>query len=311
MSGGALLSAWERGLQRRQPLLDERDVLRLLHDEDPQVRCDRYGDVCWFYWYGDGPPGADDLNGFAALTATVGAGHWHARAMRNQAHQPEEVNLWSSSRAPVEWVVSEDEIRYQLSSERGQSPGLFLDQRDNRRWVHDHAPDGEILNLFAYTGSFAFAALRGGARGSVNVDVSQRYLAWTEGNAGINGLAGRVETAAVDARRFLAGSARRGRTFDAIVCDPPSFSRPRKREESVFQVERDLPPLVTAGLEVLNPGGWMLVSSNYEGWSAEQFRCAVQRGARGRAELMNAPGSGADFEAACELTLLKSAILRC
>ncbi|HJP32216.1 MAG TPA: class I SAM-dependent methyltransferase [Candidatus Latescibacteria bacterium] len=307
-----LPAAWHAALRQRRELFDLADphtCLRLLHAEDESMRCDRFGPVCWFYRYAAGMPTRDELSWCESLTSAAGSKHWHVHGMQDRGRDPNSRRHAASAAAPAAWHGDENGLRFGLRAGSGQSPGLFLDQRDNRLWVRQHAEGARILNLFAYTGGFGIAALSGGAEQVFQVDVSRSYLDWARDNTAANDLAheaDRVEYSAVDARLLVAGCRKRGRRFDGIVCDPPSFGRGRGRRD-VFRIERDLADLVRACVDLINPGGWLLVSSNYEGWSQARFEATV---ADSRTTLEPAPGAGADFRSGGSKPLLKSCILR-
>lgn len=323
-----LPTAWRDALAERERHHDLRNpdlCVRLLHGEDEAVRCDRFGQTCWFYRYRPisttrpASP-ATDRACFDELTRAAGARHWHAHDMLDRGRDPQAAPHTSSAGAPAVWTGCENNLRFQLRATSGQSPGLFLDQRANRAWVQRHARDAHVLNLFAYTGSFGVAALAGGAAQVVQVDTSQPYLDWARTNATENGLPPeRLEHSAVDARLFLQGCRKRGRRFQGIICDPPSFGRARGRRSRVFRIERDLPDLISACVELVDPGGWILVSSNYEGWSQASFEGIVRAAGNGHnsdrrsdqhTTVSPAPGAGSDFVAGGASPLLKSCILR-
>ena len=297
-----LPNPWRRALDRRRRLFDlaAADLCaRLLDDEDGSLRCDRYGPVCWFYWYREYSPGPEDLERLTAFTAAAGARHWHLRHMPDRGSDPGQRRHRSSPGAPETWTAAEGGLRFRLRAGGGQSPGLFLDQRRNRGWVRDRASGARVLNLFAYTGAFGIAALAGGASEVVQNDVSRANLDWARENASLNGLdRAAVEYAAVDARLLVEGCRRRGRRFDGIVCDPPAFARSRGRDRGPWRVERDLPALVRACAGLLSPGGWLLVSSGCESWREGAFEEAVRQGLDGGQRLEPAPGPGKDFGSA-------------
>lgn len=309
--GNADLVTWLMALDRRQRLFDlgEDTTVRLIHTDGNGIRCDRFGPVCWFYWYRPLPPADDDLATVAALTAAAGATEWRVQHMTDRGGNPQTRRLWSSG-GPPEWTACEHGVRYLCRERQGLSPGLFLDQRQNRLWVQTHAAGQRVLNLFAYTGGFGLAAARGGAREVVNVDVSRRTLTWARENYEINGLGlglegDRVEFQAVDARLFLKGCSRRGRTFDLVICDPPSFARSR---EGVWRLDSHLPDLVRMAASVLAPGASLVVSTNYEQWSQQRLESVVGRGlsAHDGARRADLPLADWDFELPGEPPVLKS-----
>ena len=128
-----------------------------------------------------------------------------------------------------------------------------------------------MLNLFAYTGSLSIAAARGGAKHVTTLDLSKPTIDWARHNWELNSLA-RVEARfiAEDAFRGLSRLAKVGEKFDAIILDPPSFSR--SKEGKTFSTAKDLEALHEAVFKVVNPaGGWVITSINSANRSHEQF----------------------------------------
>jgi 23S rRNA (cytosine1962-C5)-methyltransferase len=127
--------------------------------------------------------------------------------------------------APDEFVVHELGLRYRVRLGDGLSTGIFLDQRENRRRVRELARGARVLNLFAYTGAFTVAAVAGGARSSVTVDVSAGAMGWARKNLEDAGASqARHDLVEADATAFLARASSHGEPFDLVVCDPPSFA---------------------------------------------------------------------------------------
>jgi 23S rRNA (cytosine1962-C5)-methyltransferase len=137
--------------------------------------------------------------------------------------------------------------------------GLFLDQRENRARVARAATDGRWLNLFCHTGGFSAAALAGGAREVVSVDLSAPYLRWLEANLVENGIAGdRHRSVRMDARRYLERLGA-GESFDGIVLDPPTAAAAGRR---FWSVRREGGAMLEACLRRLRPGGSLLACRN-------------------------------------------------
>jgi 23S rRNA (cytosine1962-C5)-methyltransferase len=161
----------------------------------------------------------------------------------------------------LETEVSETGIRYGLDFAGGYSAGLFIDQRANRARLRGWKPK-RLLNTFAYTCSFSVVAALAGAE-TVSVDLSKRSLTRGEGNFQRNGIDPKKghRFIADDVLAVLPRLARRGEKFDAIILDPPTFSRNQAGE--AFQVQRDFGQLVTLALEVAVPGAKILLSVNH------------------------------------------------
>jgi 23S rRNA (cytosine1962-C5)-methyltransferase len=139
---------------------------------------------------------------------------------------------------PEPFVVHENGVRYRIDFAAGYSQGLFLDQRENRRRVRELArPGTELLNLFAYTCAFSVCAAAGGGH-TVSVDLSKPSLDWGRRNFEATARpAGHTSSSPARRPTGSSGSGKKGRQFDAIVLDPPTFSRDKKGK--VFRVERD------------------------------------------------------------------------
>jgi 23S rRNA (cytosine1962-C5)-methyltransferase len=153
----------------------------------------------------------------------------------------------------------ERSLSYAIDFAAGYSVGLFIDQRENRRFVRNATP-GTMLNCFAYTCSFSVAAATVGAQ-TVSVDLSKKSLARGRENFALNS----VPTTdhrfmADDVMTVLPRLARRGEKFDMIILDPPTFSRTHRGR--TFQVENDFETLLLAALEVAERNARILLSTN-------------------------------------------------
>ncbi len=301
------LTAWLAALDRRRRLFDPgaETTLRLLHGEGDNVRCDLFGPVCWFYWYRDQPPQQSDLDRMAAFAQTAGARHWKVQLMLDRGTAPQQRRHYASN-ALADWTACEHGLRYHFKAAQGLSPGLFLDQRQNRLWIKHHAKDKTVLNLFCYTAGFSLCAAAAGARQVVSVDTSKSTLDWARENFALNNLDGdHLEFWAADARYFLQGCHKRQRRFDLIICDPPSFARGK---HGPFKIDRDLPNLLQQILAVLEPDGTVLLSTNYEKWNQTQFENTVRKSAA--VTLAPTPPTDWDFELPGQAPLMKSLLLQ-
>jgi 23S rRNA (cytosine1962-C5)-methyltransferase len=161
---------------------------------------------------------------------------------------------------------------------RGQKTGLFLDHRESRRRVRELSRGLRVLNLYGYTGAFSVAAGLGGALEVDTVDAARPALAVAEENWARNGLpAGAHRTHARDVPEFLADMRARGRRWDLVIADPPSFA---PNEASVPGALKSYRALHRACLRVLEPGGLYLAAS----CSSHVDRSAFDRTLREAAE---------------------------
>ena len=171
-------------------------------------------------------------------------------------------------------VVHEEGLRYEIDFLAGYSCGLFLDQRANRRQLRA-SKVANLLNTFAYTCSFSVAAAAGGAR-TLSIDLSKAALERGRRNFALNELSREGHRfVADDAFDVLARLARRGEKFDAIVLDPPTFSRGRNGR--VFQAQRDYGRLIELAVPCAAPGAVILLSTNCSKLGASELRALGSR----------------------------------
>jgi 23S rRNA (cytosine1962-C5)-methyltransferase len=192
--------------------------------------------------------------------------------------------LRGDARLPLQTEATEAGVRYGLDFSAGYSAGLFIDQRVNRARVRTGKPR-RLLNTFAYTCSFSVVAALGGAE-TVSIDLSRRSLTRGEENFTRNGLDPKAghRFIADDVLATLPRLARRGEKFDAIILDPPTFSR--NQSGAAFQVQRDFDKLVMLAVEVAAPGAKILLSVNHSAMRVAD----LERAARGTLKLLGRPG---------------------
>jgi len=203
---------------------------------------------------------------------------------RTPAAEASPQRVWGEA-APERFEICENGVRFELGFNEGYSVGLFLDQRDNRwRFLTGHiaanfdlgpwTADFGLLNCFAYTCGFSVCAARAGAK-TTSLDLSKKYLAWGRRNFALNGLDPAAHDFIYgDAFDWLRRLAKKGRAFDAVALDPPTFSQ--SKEHGTFRAEKDYGKLVTAALPVIKPGGVLFASTNAADWPPEKFLVAVE-----------------------------------
>ncbi|VAW31454.1 23S rRNA (guanine(2445)-N(2))-methyltransferase / 23S rRNA (guanine(2069)-N(7))-methyltransferase, partial [hydrothermal vent metagenome] len=142
------------------------------------------------------------------------------------------------------------------------------DHRNTRKMVQMEADGKRVLNLFAYTGSFSCYAAVGGARSTTTVDLSKKYCAWAVRNLQHNNvhLGKQHRVVAQDCWQFLA---KEKRSYDLIICDPPTFSNSKRMARASFSVNRDYPELLQTCLKRLARGGSIIFSTNSRGFRLE------------------------------------------
>jgi len=177
---------------------------------------------------------------------------------KNEQREPSRLIVGDPSES-LQAVATEWFLRFGIDFGTGYSSGLFLDQRENRRYVRHIAPK-RLLNCFAYTCSFSVCATCSGAT-TFNIDLSKKYLAWGRENFALNNLPTMDHRfIADDVSSVLPRLARRGEKFDTIILDPPTFSR--SQGGKMFQVQHDFEVLLVSALSLAEHDGHILVSTN-------------------------------------------------
>jgi 23S rRNA (cytosine1962-C5)-methyltransferase len=189
---------------------------------------------------------------------------------RLDQHQKESPAHLCGPEVSEPFLIRENGVCYEISFQSGYSQGIFLDQRDNRAEVRRLMKPGlRLLNTFAYTGAFSVAAAMAGAE-TTTLDLSQPYLDWAKRNFCHNALDPAAHHFCKgDTFHWLRRFAKQGRCFDAIVLDPPTFSRDENGR--VFRVENDFGELAALAAQVLAPGGWLLCCTNFRGMTSREF----------------------------------------
>jgi 23S rRNA (cytosine1962-C5)-methyltransferase len=226
----------------------------------------------------------EELSLIAKIFSSRGAYHKIlSRQVRRSTTTEASPQLVFGEAAPERFEILENGVRFEVSFNEGYSVGLFLDQRDNRRrFLTSHIAAGfplsdarlEVLNCFAYTCGFSVCAAKAGAR-TTSLDLSKKYLEWGKRNFALNGLDPAAHDFIYgDTLDWLRRLAKKGRVFDAVVLDPPTFSQ--SKEHGTFRAEKDYGKLVTAALLVLKPSGVLFASTNAADWPPEEFLANVE-----------------------------------
>jgi 23S rRNA (cytosine1962-C5)-methyltransferase len=156
---------------------------------------------------------------------------------------------------PDPHVVEEDGARYAVHLLQGQNHGLFLDMAEGRKWVRQQASGTKVLNLFAYTCAFSVAALKGGAKQVVNLDMSASAIALGQHNHALNGLSDGARFMAHDVFKTWGKISRLG-PYHLVIVDPPSF------QKGSFVATQDYVRLMRRLPDLLRPGGRVMLCLN-------------------------------------------------
>ena len=197
--------------------------------------------------------------------------------------------------APDFFTVLENGVLYQVFMNDGLMTGIFLDQHEVRgSLVNGLAMGKSLLNMFSYTAAFSVAAAMGGASQTTSVDLAKRSRELSQAHFQANGISTDDHRFIVmDVFEYFKYAKRKGLTYDVIVLDPPSFARNKKQ---TFSVAKDYHKLISQSLEILNPGGIIIASTNAANVSRQKFTEQIDKGFAGRSyQILNKYGLPADF----------------
>ena len=271
----------------RSRLAIQSNGVRLIHGEAdglPGLIVDRYDDVLSAQFLSAGTERWKDAIA-DALVATTGCPYIYERSdsgvrgleglapVTGWLRHPETAD---GSRRSTAVTIDENGWQLTLDVAEGHKTGYYLDQRDNRglfaKLVREMGCK-TVLNCYSYTGGFSVAALAGGATEVTSVDSSGPALERATAHVSLNGFDPASHTA-LDAdvngtlRRFI----KEGRTFDAIVLDPPKFAPSAAHADRASRAYKDINRLA---FKLLNPGGLLLTFSCSGGIGAELFHKIV------------------------------------
>lgn len=197
--------------------------------------------------------------------------------------------------APDFFTALENGVLYQVFMNDGLMTGIFLDQHEVRGSLVDGLAMGKsLLNMFSYTAAFSVAAAMGGASQTTSVDLAKRSRELSQAHFQANGISTDDHRFIVmDVFEYFKYAKRKDLTYDVIVLDPPSFARNKKQ---TFSVAKDYHKLISQSLEILNPGGIIIASTNAANVSRQKFTEQIDKGFAGRSyQILNKYGLPADF----------------
>lgn len=177
---------------------------------------------------------------------------------------------------PESWNVRYRQLCFKVSPTGFKHTGLFPEQAANWDFMMEKIAGADreirVLNLFAYTGGATMACAAAGAQEVVHVDAAKGMVQWAKENMVLSHLEDRrIRFIVDDVLKFVAREKRRGRTYHAIIMDPPSYGRGPKGE--IWKIEEQLYPLVSTCLDILDPHPlFFLINSYTTGFPASVLR---------------------------------------
>jgi 23S rRNA (cytosine1962-C5)-methyltransferase len=209
--------------------------------------------------------------------------------------------------APSAPVASENGLRFHIYPTESFSPGIFLDQRNNRTWVRERSAGKRVLNLYCYSGAFSVMAAAGAASEVTSVDISKRWMERVKLNFALNDLpVAPHRFFSNGSLAFLTTAKKRGEKYDLLLIDPPSFSRSDK--DGVFSLKEDRFHLWELAADATAPGGTLFFSTNWQQTDQQRIEQEMREVFSSRWEKVSLPAMPPDFEssenpiAACAFT---------
>lgn len=256
------------------------DGLRLIHGESdglPGLVVDRYGDTLVAQFSSCGTEKWKQVI-VEALLAHTGLTRLYERSdasVRTLEGLPEATG-WMAGSGDTGITITEHDWKLSLDVAEGHKTGFYLDQRDSRQKFASYARRlgfKDVLNCYCYTGGFTVAALAGGAAHVTSIDSSGPAIERARANVALNGFdASRTTMLDADVNAMLRQYVKEGRTFDAIVLDPPKFAPTITHAERAARAYKDINRLA---LSILAPGGVLFTYSCSGGISADLFHKIV------------------------------------
>ena len=170
-------------------------------------------------------------------------------------------------KVPDVWSISYNDLTFRLKPMGFKHTGLFPEQAVNwklaQKLIADSNREISVLNLFAYTGGATVACLKAGAK-VTHVDASKGMVTWAKENVISSGLQDKpVRYIVDDVKKFVAREARRGKQYDAIIMDPPSYGRGPNGE--VWKLEQQLSELLNDVGKLLSDDPLFFFLNSYTG----------------------------------------------
>jgi 23S rRNA (cytosine1962-C5)-methyltransferase len=269
-----------QALKARELFDIQSDGRRLIHGESdglPGLVVDRYGDTLVAQFSSSGAEKWKSVI-VNALLAQTGLTRLYERsdASSRALEGLPEVTGWLAGSGETGITITEHDWKLSLDIAEGHKTGFYLDQRDSRQKFAAYARRlkfQNVLNCYCYTGGFTVAGLAGGAGHVTSIDSSAPAIERARANVALNGFdAGRTTLLDADVNASLRQYQKEGRSFDAIVLDPPKFAPTVTHADRAARAYKDINRLA---LSILAPGGVLFTYSCSGGISADLFHKIV------------------------------------
>lgn len=210
----------------------------ILRRPDPQIIWHKKENINWNNW-----------DGFYHRSDT-GGGYWEFK-----------------KKIPDNWTIKYKDLTFFIAPTGFKHTGIFPEQATNWDFIIEQIKNSNlkeirVLNLFAYTGCATMAASYAGATEVVHVDSSKGMIEWAKKNMNLCGLENnKIRFMQDDCLKFIEKEKRRGRTYHAIIMDPPSYGRGPNKE--VWKLEDNLNELIDSVKDILDDNFIFLLINSY------------------------------------------------
>ena len=210
----------------------------ILNRPDPQIIWNKTDNSIWNNW-----------DGYYHRSSS-GGGSWEFR-----------------KKLPEYWTINYKNLTFKVSPTNFKHTGIFPEQAANWDYIIDKISNFKekeirVLNLFAYTGCATMAAAYAGADEVVHVDAAKGMIDWAKENMKLCHLEDKkIRFILDDVMKFLDREIRRGRTYHAIIMDPPSYGRGPNKE--VWRLEDNIQELLDKAKQVLDKNYAFLLINSY------------------------------------------------
>lgn len=166
---------------------------------------------------------------------------------------------------PEKWHIHYKDLTFKVSPTNFKHTGIFPEQAANWDFIYDKLkdrPDAKVLNLFAYSGAATTVAASAGISEVVHVDASKGMVEWAKENRDLSNLQNTcIRYIVEDCLKFMKREVRRGRKYDGIIMDPPSYGRGPNNE--IFKFEEQIGPLIEEAAKLLSDDPLFLIVNTY------------------------------------------------
>lgn len=164
---------------------------------------------------------------------------------------------------PEDWITEFGDLKLHTRLTPYKHTGIFPEQEQNWKWMRERGKKKKltVLNLFAYTGGATVSLAKDG-HFVTHVDAAKPSIGWAKENAVLNNIPGDgIRWILEDAPLFASREKKRGKTYDAIILDPPAFGH--SPSGKTWRIERDLAPLLEDCAAILSEKPSFLLLNGY------------------------------------------------